>query len=66
MSINIYTNPSRLMLVNVIYAVTIKNSSQTFEVEIIFLGLLYKLTQHQIKTEGQGPDLIITDQQNFL
>ena len=34
--------------------------------EIIFLGLLYKLTQHQMKTEGQGPDLITTDQQNFL
>ena len=36
--------------------------------EIIFLGLLYKLTKHQMKTEGQGPDLIciIIHQQNFL
>ena len=43
----IYTNSSRLLLVNVIYTVTIKNSSQTFEVEIIFPGLLYRLRQHQ-------------------
>ena len=34
--------------------------------QIIFLGLLYKLTQHQMKTESQGPDLIITYQQNVL
>ena len=26
--------------------------------EITFLGLFHKLTQHQMKTEGQGPDLI--------
>ena len=43
----IYTNSSRLLLVNVIYTVTINNSSQTFQVEIIFLGLLYRLRQHQ-------------------
>ena len=50
MNINVYTNSSRLLLVNVIYTVTTKNSLQIFSVEIIYLGLLYKLTQHQTCT----------------